>query len=149
MGILWVQAGSCGSLVDEVVMIQDTNTGILPPSTGFVVKADNFSRESASRTGFRIQPDEWVEFQTWYYHDGSHGRARLWINGKEMFDVLGGTGTRSGGPCDCLGTADVTGVYDWELGVAWVQKNTTAFDAIVYLDDVVMANGYVEPVIIP
>ena len=126
MGIIGAQAS--GNFLDEVVMQMDACGAFLPASTGFVVKAN------PSRTGFRHPANTWVEFQTWFYHDGTNGRARLWINGKEMFDVTD----------PCLGTGDATGVFKWEVVVVWVQGNTTGVRTYVYIDDAVMANGYVN-----
>ena len=46
-----------------------------------------------------------------------------------------------------LGTSDANGVFDWEIGVVWVQDNSTGATTSVYIDDAAMANGYIEPVI--
>ncbi len=133
----WLHCGTgtqfSGDFDDEFVAFKDEGGSLLPESTGFIVKS---VAERPSKTGFRIQADTWHEFQTWYFHDGVNGRARLWIDGKEMFDVTSPD----------LGSGLSTAAHRFEIGVAWVQGNTGTTATSVYVDDVALADGYIEPV---
>ena len=116
-----------GHTTDELVALADEISFPIVNSTGFVTKSN------AARTGFRIPPDTWVEYQVWYHHDGTRGYARMWVNGKEMFNVSD----------VALGHPSGDG-FDIQLGTVYVQGNSTGIDADTYLDDVTVANGYIN-----
>lgn len=75
----------------------------------------------------------WLEIQTWNARSNGTGRARMWINGKQVFDVS---------DVD-LGSSVATDRYIAHLGLAYVEAQTGPVS--VYLDNVAGANGYIDP----
>ena len=118
------------SFEDEYIAFINDGIKPLPPSTGFSTNA------TPSRTGFKILANTWHEFQTWYFHDGTTGRTRLWIDGKEMYDCTD----------DRLGNNSSTAGHRFEIGVAWVQGNDGPNQTSVYIDEPALADGYIEAV---
>jgi hypothetical protein len=75
----------------------------------------------------------WVEMQYWYTRKAGTGRSRGWFDGKLAFDV---TDTRLGGDV-------ATSPETIRLGIVYQQS--LGGSSVVYLDDVAIANGFVDP----
>lgn len=88
-------------------------------------------------TGPSITPDVWHEIQVYEYRDpGAHvGTARVWWDGKLV-------GQRT---IEFLGDDDPKVIRAAEFGAVYTQ-HAIGYPVEVYVDDVVIANGYIDPV---
>jgi len=86
--------------------------------------------------GPSISPDVWHEIQVYEYRDPvSHiGTSKVWFDGKLL--------TTATNPL--LGSDSMTAIRDWELGLVYTQL-AAGYPLDIYVDDVVIANGYVDP----
>ena len=87
-------------------------------------------------TSYRLEPDVWVEVQTWYRYVNGVGSVKLWLDGSRAIS------TSSSALGELFGSGDLTAQYEPRIGI--VYRQATAGDLTVYLDDTALADGYVE-----
>jgi hypothetical protein len=87
-------------------------------------------------TGPVITPGVWHEIEVYQHRDAttSVGISRVWFDGQ-----LQGTATSAN-----MGSNDPTAIYWTRMGIAYTQ-NAAAYPLQVYVDDVVIANGFIDP----
>ena len=74
----------------------------------------------------------WHELQIWNQRANGTGRAKMWIDGRQIFDVNAGN----------LGSDSPLDEYVVSIGIAYIQSNAAAF---LYVDNAKGANGYIDP----
>lgn len=89
------------------------------------------------RTGPSITPDVWHEIQVYEWRDPvAHvGYARIWYDGKLQGERVHAM----------LGNDDPTSLRAASFGAVYTQ-NATGYPIEVYVDDIVIADGYINPV---
>lgn len=129
-----VDAG--GSSGAWVVIIFGLEGGSFPRNELRTFEDSGFDSGTNKATNFLLQGGVWYEFQTYYKKDPStcRGTYFLWANGKLIYKLENLLG---------LGSCDTT--KQQALWVGQVVLEAPGFSGLVYVDDVVVANGYIEP----
>jgi hypothetical protein len=99
----------------------------------FTCRIDNFIQHFANgETSLALGDGKWVEFETWYKRNNGAGTARMWVNGKLIFEVTHAE----------LG--DDTAEQTWaRFGLVYTEVPTG--EVRVYIDKVTGANGFIDP----
>ena len=75
----------------------------------------------------------WLEIQLWYKRSNGMGRSKMWLNGKQVFDV-----SNAG-----MGNDNTVNPFKAYFGAVYVESPNGAVS--VYIDNVAAANGYIDP----
>jgi len=87
-------------------------------------------------TGPVITPGVWHEVEVYQHRDATTqlGTSRVWFDGQ-----LQGSATSAN-----MGSSDPTAIYWTRMGLTYTQ-NAASYPLQVYVDDVVIANGFIDP----